>query len=214
MNIFEKNLYNAYGFFMKLLGFEWGIGRFINNLEIKQSGNINILDIGCGTGVIGLSLLKKFPKSKLLSTDIRENFLRETIRTAKKLGNEKRISAGISDVTKPHRIRLLDGSLINLKKESFDIISVGAAIGYSKNQEKTIKILLDLIKPGGYFINLEMKDGLIGNWTSSSYYYNSVSWKNIKKIGDEMGYSFSHIYLSSKYFPANLTRDCVILKKN
>ncbi len=212
--MFDKNLYNMYGLGMRILGYESGISRFIDNLDLKCPNNSKILDVGCGTGVIGLQLIKKFPESTLLATDIQENFLHETIANANKRGiNEHRISVGISNIATPTKVKLLDGSSVSLKRESFDIVSVGAAVGYSKDQKETIKALLGLIKPEGYLINLEMNDKFIGTWTSSRYHYNIIPLTEMKKIIEEEGYKVFCIPLSVKYFPVNLTRVGILVRK-
>ncbi|MBI5390250.1 methyltransferase domain-containing protein [Candidatus Woesearchaeota archaeon] len=212
--MFNKNLYNMYGLGMRILGYESGISRFIDNLNLKCQTNSKILDIGCGTGVIGLQLITKFPKSTLMATDIQENFLHELITNTKKRGiNNQKISVGISNIATPTKVMLLDGSSVSLNRESFDIVSVGATIGYSKDPKKTIRALLGLIKPGGYFINLEMNEKFIGRWTSSRYHYSNISLTEMKQIIENEGHNVSVLPISVKYFPTNLTRVGILVQK-
>lgn len=152
-----KNLYNLYGIDMRVLGYKRGIAGFIESLKMDCQLGSKILDIGCGTGITGLALLKKVKGSTLLATDLDERFLRKIIAKAKKEKiEESRITVGGSDINFPDKVALINGPSICLERESFDIISSGAVIGYSKDQEKTIKKILSLIKLKGYFINLEM----------------------------------------------------------
>jgi len=211
----EKDIYKLYKFVMQICGFEKSISKFVNDLDLELKDNNKILEVGCGTGVIGLQLIEKFPKSTLFATDILEKFLYQTIHNAEKRGISKdKISVAISDISTPDKVTLLDNSSNYLEKESFDIVCVGATIGYSKNKEETIKKLLDLIKPKGYLINLEMNEWIIGKLTSDEYQYSNIPLTEMKKIIEEMGHEVSFIPLSMKYFPTNLTRIGMVVRKN
>lgn len=210
------NLYNSYGLAMSLLGFERQISRFLDEVVPASLDVKKILDAGCGTGVMGLQLLKQFPGSTLLATDIQERFLQGVLSNSQKQNiDQDRISVGLSDITKPSEVELDNGSVMALEKESFDFISLGAIIGYSKDQRKTIRELLDLIKPGGHLLNLEMNEELVGRWTSYRYEYDVMPLKEMTEIMVDEGCSVSMLPLSVKCFPANLTRvGMLVSKKN
>ncbi|MBW3017961.1 class I SAM-dependent methyltransferase [Candidatus Woesearchaeota archaeon] len=197
-----------------MLGYERGINHFIEKISLDCPKNCRILDIGCGTGIIGLKLMEIFPDSTLLATDIEKNFLLETIKNAKKRKlSTNRISVGISDVSHPKKIEFLDNQSELLKKQSFDIVCAGASIGYSKRQEHTIKELLSLIKPGGYFINIEMNEKHFGKKLSEKYSYKPLPLDNIKKIISDEGCEVSAVSFSLKEFPAGLSRHGIVARK-
>ena len=66
------------------MGFENGLDRFLQDLEVELPAGIRILDAGCGTGLLGLHFLNRIPHSTLLSTDLQPNFLRATLAKAVK----------------------------------------------------------------------------------------------------------------------------------
>lgn len=207
----ESKLYSA---FMKILGFERGIGRFIDELDLSCPNRGRILDAGCGSGIIGLELLKRFPASTLLATDIEKNFLNETIQNSRNANVEdKRVSVGTSDINIPRTVLFSDGSEVILEKNSFDIVSVGAALGYSKDRKAAMKELLSLIKPGGCFIDIDMNDGIIAKIVSSNYHYKTTTLEEMKKIIEGEGFEVSVIQFSAALFPANLTRIGIIGRK-
>jgi len=203
-----------YAAFIKILGFERGIGKFIDDLDISLPHDGRILDVGCGSGIIGLRLLKRFPDSTLIATDIEKNFLNETVSNAKN-GNidVSRISIGISDINTPNIVKPLNGSTIFLEQNSFDIVSVGAALGYSKNRDGTLKELLGLVKSGGYFIDIDMNDGPVAHMVASNYHYDTMPFNKIKKIMESEGFEVSVDEFSMSHFPANLTRMAIVGKK-
>ena len=210
----DGKIYNFYRLWMNVFGYECQISRFIKNLDLGGKEAKSMLDAGCGTGVIGLQLLKKFPKSKLLATDIQERFLQMTLKNSKRKGiSRDRISVGLSDISSPTKVKILNGASRSLKKESFDIVSVGAAIGYSDNPKKTLKELLKLVKPGGYLLDIEMNEKLTGKWVASRYQYNNIPLDDIIKFAEDQGHEASFIPFSAKYFPVNLTRIGILVVK-
>jgi ubiquinone/menaquinone biosynthesis C-methylase UbiE len=126
---------------------------------------------------------------------------------------QERLSVGLSDISTPSDVTLVPGDTVTLEKESLDLISVGAVIGYSKDQSKTIKALLDLIKPGGILINLEMNERLMGRWTSYRYEYDVMPLKEMEAIMVGEGCRVSMQPLSLKYFPASATRIGILAVK-
>jgi len=212
----SKKIYETgiYGMFSKIIGVERGMNNFLKGISFDCKNNIKILEAGCGNGIIGFHLLKRFPESTLLATDIERNSLNKLFKVFKKQGiNENRISLGLSDVNNPTEVKFINNSLLHLNPQSFDIVCVGATIGYSKNQPEAIKKLLSLIKPGGYFIDIEMNDSFLGKAVSSKYNYPIIPINEIKKLIKREGYKTSIIPFSLKHFPANLTRCGIIAKK-
>lgn len=55
----------------------------------NKSSNIKILDLGCGSGVLGLTLLAELPNSKAIAVDISRDALNIARRNAKYLNLEK-----------------------------------------------------------------------------------------------------------------------------
>ena len=72
-----------YDFFLKLLGYENGIDRFLRELKLNCSAGCRILDAGCGTGLLGLHFLERFPGARLQATDLEPTFLHATLANAK-----------------------------------------------------------------------------------------------------------------------------------
>lgn len=208
----ESKLYAA---FLKFLGFERGISRFLNELPMFCPNGSRILDVGCGSGVIGLKLLEQFPGSTLLATDIEKNFLNEMISNSQKRNiDASRIYAGISDINTPTIFKPLNGSTLFLEQNSFDIVSMGAVLGYSKNKEETLKELLSMIKPGGYFINIDMNEGLVAKMVASNYRYRMTPLDIMRQVIENEGFSVSIMEFGARCFPANLTRIGIVGRKS
>ena len=76
----------------------------------KKDSQVNILDIGTGSGCLINSLLLEYPHSKGLATDISDAALRVAMQNAKLLGTENRVTFKKSDIFEV------------IEKEYFDII--------------------------------------------------------------------------------------------
>jgi ubiquinone/menaquinone biosynthesis C-methylase UbiE len=200
--------------FIKMFGTERGTKALMNNIDFTCPMSSKILDVGCGTGAIGLALLKRFPEAFLLATDIEENLLQETARNSQRMKiSQERFQLGLSDINAPTRINLLSGSFLSLNKNSFDLVCAGSVIGYAKNQERTMKTLLRLVKSNGYFVNIEMNETLFGKIVSRLYGYPVMPLYKMKKTIEREGYDVKLFPLSSRYFPTNLTRIVLVAKK-
>ena len=211
--IFLYKLSNIYAAFLKLLGYERGLSRFLDRLELVCPDDCRILDVACGSGIVGLHLMKRGARSTLLATDLQESFLKETRANARDRGIEDaRLSVAQSDLTEPRTIVRPDGSEAELSDASFDIVSVGGALGYAKDVEHSTRELLRLVKPGGYFVNLEMNSGIMGRFVAWLYAYRPLSLDAMERIAGEAGHEVKLVRFSMREFPANLTRIGIIVR--
>ena len=65
------------------------IEKFLNDLPEERE--IKILDLGCGTGILGIACAKLFKNSKVLAVDIDEEALKATVYNAKLNGVSSKI---------------------------------------------------------------------------------------------------------------------------
>ncbi|MCK5809792.1 MAG: class I SAM-dependent methyltransferase [Cocleimonas sp.] len=208
----HDNLYKSYSFIMKNLGFDASIADFIKKLPLADGCYKNILDAGCGTGSIGLTLAKRYPQSSIMFTDINKNLLSSVIHNAEKKGiSPKRLSLAQADISVPKKLRLQNKKERRLSDSEFDIVATGAVIGYSQNPKSTIEALLSLVKPQGYFINIEMNQGFFGKAVSKKYQYPVMGLTEMEAIIKSNGFELMLIDVDT--FPAKLTRTCYVARK-
>lgn len=213
--IFLYKLSNIYAAFLKLLGYERGLSRFLDRLDLEFPQGARILDVACGSGIVGLRLMRRCALSTLLATDLQQNFLKETRLNARERGIEDaRLTVAQSDLSEPRKITLLDGRIETLGDASFDVVSVGGALGYAKDVEKSTRELLALVKPGGYFINLEMNTGIMGRFVAWLYAYRPLPLDAMRRIAAEGGHEVKLVRFSMREFPANLTRIGIVVRVN
>lgn len=203
-----------YDFFLKLLGYESGIDRFLRELKLNCSAGCRILDAGCGTGLLGLHFLERFPGARLQATDLEPTFLHATLANAKKRGiDQDRITVGVANISAPKRLTSLDGTPTALDDASFDLICVGAVVGYADDKEASIRQLVEMLAPGGYLVNMEMSESHTGRLVSHHYRYHNISLASMQDVIRDAGCDVSATRLSMRHLPAKLTRTAVIAHK-
>jgi ubiquinone/menaquinone biosynthesis C-methylase UbiE len=206
---------HVYDFFMKLFRYESSIDRFLSGLDFDFGEHCRILDVGCGTGLLGLHFLERFPHASLVATDLEPNFLKATLVNAEKRQiDQSRMELAIADISNPRQLTSLDGRSIRLDDQRFDLICIGAALGYAQDSETTIRELLNLLAPDGYLINMEMKESLTGRFVAHRYDYKNIALDQMQRVMEGEGCEVSSVMLGVGHLPAMLTRIAVIARKS
>ncbi len=111
--------------------------RALQFTDLTEEGDLQVADIGCGTGAQTLTLAEKL-KGQITALDLYPEFLDVLDRNASK--------AGFKD-----RIRTFEGSMESLpfKAASLDLVWSEGAI-YNMGFEAGIRAWRDYLKPGGY----------------------------------------------------------------
>ena len=203
-----------YDFFMKSLGYESSIDRFLRSLDFPLAGGSRILDAGCGTGLLGLHFMQRIAGATLHATDLERNFLAATLANANVRGiDPERITVGVADISSPKKMTLLNNSVLNLDDSSFDLICIGAVVGYASDTESSLQGLIDLLAPGGRLINIEMNESLTGRFVSNRYHYKNISLQRMQSIMQNAGCEVTAMKFKLKHLPAKFTRTAMVAHK-
>ena len=204
----------TYDFFMKLLGYESSIDRFLRSLSFDLQAP-RILDAGCGTGFLGLHFLARFPGSSLVATDLEPNFLEATLANAERRQiDRERIQVGIANISEPATLTSLDGESCTLPASTFDLICIGAVVGYASDTPSALRQLVDLLKPGGLLLNLEMNESPTGRLVSHRYHYANISLGQMRQVLGDAGCTVTTTKLGLRHLPAKFTRTAMLARKS
>jgi len=90
------------------------VAEVVSTIQTSKKRSLSVLDLGCGSGAIGVSIAKLCDNVKVTASDIDKNAVETTKRNAKALGVEKRMSFAVGNWFEPFKGRF--------KPETFDII--------------------------------------------------------------------------------------------
>src|SRR5579884_1544194 len=110
---------------------------FIEQREKKDTEPLNVLDLGCGTGLMLALRHAKRPQDVLSGADVSRAMLDEAAR---------RWSA-----TRPVDFRLLQSDVLPWEPQSFDLIIISCVLHHIKpeNRDSFFRVSFQLMKPGG-----------------------------------------------------------------
>ncbi|MFT8789804.1 dethiobiotin synthase [Komagataeibacter saccharivorans] len=110
---------------------------------------LRILEIGCGTGLLTLELLRLFPDAHITATDIAPGML---ARLAARIPDRERLTLHRMDAEQPD----LTGP--------FDLICSSLAMQWFENRARTLDLLASLLAPGGQMAFATLCAGSFRQW--------------------------------------------------
>jgi len=109
----------------------------------------NILDLGCGDGILGMAIMSKYPRTKGVFLDMSDTMIAAAKKKSGKLGRRcVFIAEDYGKPSWPGRVK---------KYGKFDVIVSGLSIHHQPDGRKKqiYREIFGLLKPGGLFLNLE-----------------------------------------------------------
>ena len=112
------------------------------------------LDVGCGDGILGRSLLAEFPDSRGVWLDFSEPMLAAA---RQQVGEDDRVRIVTGDLALPQWREGVLESESGSEAGSFDVVVSGFAIHHLTDARKRALYgeIYELLSPGGIFLNLE-----------------------------------------------------------
>ena len=107
-------------------------------LELVDLQNKEVLDVGCGTGIISLLALQK-GAARVVCGDI-SNYMLDVARTKQTYKATR---------SRPMEFRQLDAESLPFTDASFDIVITGMTLGLLPNPGKAVTEMVRVLRPGG-----------------------------------------------------------------
>ena len=137
-----------YDLTFKFNGYGRSLERYFREHPIPLEDNAQILDAGCGTGLLTLALLRTLARpAHITAIDLSASSL------------QKARQAVANTLTgRPHKVCFLQANLLSLPfaDETFDFIATSGALEYVSLREG-LGELARVLKPGGYLFHLPVR---------------------------------------------------------
>jgi len=147
---FYDRIARLYGFSFKLNGYGRSLDQYLTRHPLPVSRGARILDAGCGTGLLTLSLMRtlRFPV-KITALDLSARSIRAAKRAVSQAKGRKR------DVS------FAQGNVLTLPftDDSFDLIVTSGALEYVP-LEDGFRELARVMAPGGHLLHLPIRPSL------------------------------------------------------
>ena len=137
-----------YDLTFKFNGYGRSLERYFREHSIPLEDNAQILDAGCGTGLLTLAMLRTLARpAHITAIDL----------SASSLHKARQAVANVLP-NGPHQVRFLQANLLSLPfaDETFDFIATSGALEYVSLGEG-LGELARVLKPGGYLFHLPVR---------------------------------------------------------
>lgn len=207
-------LATIYDGFLTLTGFRRGMDNFLDRVDFGLPQNAEILDAGCGTGIITRYLAARYPTARITATDIDQAMLIQMSELVDAEGLDKsRIIIAKNDLNEPHAITPLNGSPRVIPENSLDAVVVSGALEHV-DLKNSVEKLVRLMKPGGTFLNISVRKNPAGAVLGMVYSFRPYSVTEMKTAFAKGGLDdIRTLKLGAKDFPTNLSRVAIIGRK-
>ncbi len=153
-----------------------------------REGEIDVLDLACGTGDFSIAIAKGVPGSRVTGVDLSEGMLEVMRKKVAEEGLESRIEA-----------RQGDGEALPFPDGSFDRVTIAFGIRNFENREKGLREMLRVLRPGGKLVILELSvpENRLIRWAYNLYFLHILPKIGGGISGDKAAYN---------YLPASVTK--------
>lgn len=204
----------VWGLGMSVSGLNRGLVRYVQRLPIDLSDAPDIYDAGCGTGILGRALLRRYPDARVIATDADPLMCESARAGARRRGyTEAQFRVGQADIHQPADVTWADGSAETLPSERFDAVVAGAVLEHTDLQ-RSIPALTRLVRPGGWFVNVGMSTAAFVRVYEMLFHLERIPAGEIAHHLTDAGMAqVMTVPLCPREFPTNMTRLGVIARK-
>ncbi len=139
---------NLYDLMFRFNRYGYSIERYLRENPLSLPSGAHVLDAGCGTGLLTLTLLRVLRRpARITAVDLSSRSLLTARRATRKANSAQR-----------HRVSFLQANALALPfpAESFDFIVTSGVLEYLPLNEGMGE-LARVLKPGGYFFHLPIR---------------------------------------------------------
>lgn len=198
------NIARFYDLFLYMNNYKRAVDYFVKQIPFDDNRTTRLLDVGAGTGLYTIAILKRIPHCNIAAIDINENMLTRLKSNLENLSLTNSVKTILSDARYP---------IPQIEGDEYDLIVAGGLLEHV-DTHLTIKNLSRYLRINGLFFNSPVKNNfwgrLVGLTMGFEPYEESI---NIKSFTDNGFIHIKKIPLSIKYFPISWVKEGDLFKK-
>jgi ubiquinone/menaquinone biosynthesis C-methylase UbiE len=169
MNYFGRGTAQLYEIGIRIAGHKQHYKEFFSQAKLDLNDGDQILDAGCGSGLLTLNLAQEYIVRRgcditIHAFDLSDPMLDLLSKHAKRSGLEKRIILYHGDGRDLTRMQEYQGQrMTQFSTGSFDMVMSSGMLEYITPPEAALDELLRVLKPGKQLIISYVNDNLLGN---------------------------------------------------
>lgn len=163
---------------------------------VNRDHPLGLVDLGCGSGCIGLSLLKELPNAKLVAVDLSEKALEVAARNAVSLGLSERVKFVHADAIQTDLIMSTYKDLVG--RDKIDVLVSNPP--YIAHQDPNVEENVKKFEPNAALYAEEGGLALLKGWSAEYAVYLAAPGVMLMEMGMSQGPLMADHFTSLKIF--------------
>ena len=202
--ILYSNIARFYDLFLYMNNYKRAVDYFVKQIPSDDNPKIKLMDVGAGTGLYTIAILKRLPHCNITAIDINENMVGRLRSNLENRSSTNSVKTILSDARYP---------IPEIEGEEYDLIVAGGLLEHV-DTDSTVKNLSRYLRVNGLFFNSPVKNNfwgrVVGLTMGFKPYEESV---NIKSFTDNGFIHLKKIALPIEYFPISWVKEGDLFKK-
>lgn len=199
-----SNIARFYDLFLYINNYKRAVDYFVKQIPFDDNPTIKLLDVGAGTGLYTIAILKRLPHCNITAIDINEDMLRRLRSNLANRSLTNSVNTIFSDARYP---------IPEIEGEEYDLIVAGGLLEHV-DTDPTVKNLSRYLRVNGLFFNSPVKNNfwgrVVGLTMGFKPYEDNV---NIRSFTENGFIHLKKINLPIKYFPISRVKEGDLFKK-
>ena len=153
------------------------IEEFLNSIAVSLAGK-DVIDIGCGDGLIDLGVVSKFSPNSLIGVDVCQVDVNELVMTANQ-------HLGLNELPENLSFTLGGQTKISLDSESRDLAISWSTFEHVRDLQQIISEVYRILKPQSYFF-IQVWPMYYSENGGHLWYWDSTPYSHLLKSRDEL----------------------------
>jgi len=201
----------TYNFLTNNLGHRKYYDEFFSQSNINLKDNCQVLDVGCGSCLLTIGLLKEYRKKrgvniKVHGLDISKDILKLAYKNIIKAGFKDSVKLYFGNAQNLSKLKdFISRGNIPIQDNTYDLVMCSGVLEYIEDMQKVAYELQRVLKPNGTIIISSIRKSLIGKISSKLWKFKILPFHDINSNLDTI--QLEQFYVDSNLFYMKSLRD-------